>query len=117
MAESIHQKVKRSLQAAEGLYYRLVLLVGKTGPGKTDVLREVADEFGSSIVNVNLALSSELLEGLKSDGVRTRFKKAWQENDYAVIVAVANKISTNVLKEDPKLLMWYDQAITRMGGE
>lgn len=62
MAEPIHDKIKRSLQAAEGLYYRLVLLVGKTGSGKTSVLRKVAEEFGSSVVNVNLALSGKLLE-------------------------------------------------------
>lgn len=29
MAEPIHDKIKRSLQAAEGLYHRLVLLVGE----------------------------------------------------------------------------------------
>lgn len=62
MAEPIHDKIKRSLQAAEGLYHRLVLLVGETGSGKTGLLREVAEEFGSSVVNVNLALSGELLE-------------------------------------------------------
>ncbi len=49
------------------------------------------------------------------EAVRAGFKKAWQERDYAVIVAVADKIPTNVLEEDPKLLMWYDQAVTRMG--
>ena len=62
MAEPIHDKLKRSLQATEGLYHRLVLLVGETGSGKTAVLREFAEEFGSSVINVNLALSSELLE-------------------------------------------------------
>lgn len=62
MAEPIHDKIKRSLQAAEGLYHRLVLLVGETGSGKTGVLRDIAEEFGSSVVNVNLALSGELLE-------------------------------------------------------
>lgn len=62
MAEPILDKIKRAVQAAEGLYYRLVLLVGETGSGKTGVLREVAEEFGSSIVNVNLLLSGELLE-------------------------------------------------------
>lgn len=41
----------------------------------------------------------------------------WQERDYAVIIAVADKIPGSVLEEDPKLLMWYDQAVTRMGGE
>ncbi len=62
MTEPIHDKIKRSLQAAEGLYYRLVLLVGETGSGKTVVLRNVADDFSTSIININLALSSELLE-------------------------------------------------------
>lgn len=62
MAEPIQDKIKRSLQAAEGLYYRLVLLVGETGSGKTTVLRDVADDYGSLVVNINLALSAELLE-------------------------------------------------------
>ena len=62
MAEPIHDKIKRFLQAAEGLYHRLVLLVGKTGSGKSGILRDIAEEFGSSVVNVNLALSGELLE-------------------------------------------------------
>ena len=62
MAEPIHDNIKRSLQAAESLYHRLVLLVGETGFGKTDVLLDVAEEFGTSVINVNLALSSELLE-------------------------------------------------------
>ncbi|CDQ10178.1 AAA ATPase central domain protein [Acidithiobacillus ferrivorans] len=62
MAEPIHDKIKQSLKAAEGLYHRLVLLVGETGSGKTGVLRDVAKEFGTSVINVNLALSSDLLE-------------------------------------------------------
>jgi 16S rRNA G966 N2-methylase RsmD len=49
------------------------------------------------------------------EAVRAGFKKAWQERDYANIIAVARKIPENVLQEDPKLLMWYDQAITRSG--
>ncbi len=49
------------------------------------------------------------------EAVRAGFKKAWQERDYATIIAVADKIPESVLQEDPKLLMWYDQAITRMG--
>lgn len=62
MAEPISNKINRSMQAAEGLYYRLVLLVGETGSGKTRILRGVAEEFGTCVINVNLALSSELLE-------------------------------------------------------
>ena len=56
-------------------------------------------------------------EKFRLEAVRAGFKKAWQERDYAVIVAVADKIPNNVLEEDPKPLMWYDQAVTRLGVE
>lgn len=62
MAGIVHEKVRQSLQAAEGLYHRLVLLVGETGSGKTGVLRGVAEELGTSVININLALAGELLE-------------------------------------------------------
>ena len=55
------------------------------------------------------------LKVFRLEAVRAGFKKAWQERDYATIVAVADKIPNNILEEDPKLLMWYDQAVTRMG--
>ena len=57
------------------------------------------------------------LKVFRLEAVRAGFKKAWQERDYATIIAVARKIPENVLQEDPKLLMWYDQALTRMGEE
>lgn len=62
MATLIQDKIRRSIEAAEGLYYRLVLLVGETGSGKTGILRDVADDLGSEVININLALSFELLE-------------------------------------------------------
>lgn len=62
MAEPIHDKIKRSLQAADVLYHRLVLLVGETGSGKTGILKDIAEEFGSSVRNVNLEVSGELLK-------------------------------------------------------
>ncbi|HBP90843.1 MAG TPA: DNA methylase [Nitrospiraceae bacterium] len=55
------------------------------------------------------------LKVFRLEAVRTGFKKAWQERDYATIITVARKIPENVLQEDPNLLMWYDQAITRTG--
>jgi ABC-type uncharacterized transport system ATPase component len=62
MAKMIQDKIKRSIQAAEGLYYRLVLLVGETGSGKTGILRDVAGDLGAEVININLTLSFELLE-------------------------------------------------------
>jgi len=55
------------------------------------------------------------LKVFRLEAVRAGFKKAWQERDYATIIAVARKIPEHVLQEDPKLLMWYHQAPTRMG--
>ncbi len=57
------------------------------------------------------------LKVFRLEAVRAGFKKAWQERDYTVIINVARKLPTNVMEEDPKLIMWYDQAVTRMGGE
>lgn len=59
--------------------------------------------------------SQKRLKVFRLEAVRTGFKKAWQERDYATIIAVARKIPESVLQEDPKLLMWFDQAITRTG--
>ncbi len=55
------------------------------------------------------------LRVFRLEAVRAGFKKAWQERDYATIITVARKIPENVLQEDPKLLMWFDQALTRTG--
>jgi hypothetical protein len=57
------------------------------------------------------------LKVFRLEAVRAGFKKAWQERDYPTIISVARKIPENVLQEDPKLLMWYDQALTRSGEE
>ncbi len=61
--------------------------------------------------------SQKRLKVFRLEAVRAGFKKAWQERDYATIIAVAEKIPENILQEDPKLLMWYDQAVTRKGGD
>ncbi len=61
--------------------------------------------------------SQKRLKVFRHEAVRAGFKKAWQERDYATIITVARKVPENVLQEDPKLLMWYDQALTRSGEE
>jgi len=55
------------------------------------------------------------LKVFRLEAIRAGFKKAWQEKDYKTIIDIAKKIPDNVLQEDPKLLMWYDQALTRTG--
>jgi len=56
------------------------------------------------------------LKVFRLEALRAGFKKAWQDRDYQTIVDIANKIPNTVLEEDPKLLMWYDQATTRLEG-
>jgi len=60
--------------------------------------------------------SKKKLKVFRLEAVRAGFKKAWQDRDYETIISVAEKIPNQVLEEDPKLLMWYDQALTRIGG-
>ncbi|MEP9410291.1 MAG: site-specific DNA-methyltransferase [Candidatus Brocadia sp.] len=55
------------------------------------------------------------LKSFRIEAVRAGFKRAWQERDYQTIISVSKKIPENVLQEDQKLLMWYDQAVTRTG--
>ena len=55
------------------------------------------------------------LKNFRIEAIRAGFKKAWQERDYGTIIAVARKILDKILQKNPKLLMWYDQAITLLG--
>mgnify|MGYP003384801608 CR=1 FL=1 len=63
------------------------------------------------------AHSGRKLKTVRMEAVRCGFKKAWQERDYPTIISVAEKIPQNLLQEDQKLLMWYDQAQTRHSDE
>lgn len=62
MPQSTQDQIRLALKSAEELYHRLVLLVGPAGSGKTRALRELGDNLGTDVVNLNLSLSSELLE-------------------------------------------------------
>ena len=59
------------------------------------------------------ASTHKRIKVFRIEAVRSGFKRAWQDQDYETIIAVAKKFPENVLQEDPKLLMWYDQALTR----
>ncbi len=57
------------------------------------------------------------LSVFRLDAMRAGFKHCWQNRDYERIITMARRIPESVLQEDQKLLMWYDQALTRMGDE
>ena len=54
---------------------------------------------------------------IRMEAVRAGFRQCWQNRDYRTIIVIAQRIPEAVLQEDPKLLMWYDQARTRLGEE
>ena len=55
-------KLETAIQQAASQYYRLVVLAGAPGSGKTAALQAVAQKFGHPLVNVNLEISKRMLE-------------------------------------------------------
>ena len=53
------------------------------------------------------------LKEFRLEVLRAGFKAAWGRKDYQTIINVAQKIPEEALQEDEKLLLWYDQALTR----
>lgn len=58
----LFEKTQGRTTNAAGAYHRLILLVGPPRTGKTSALRDLAEERGWPLVNVNLELSERLLE-------------------------------------------------------
>ena len=57
------------------------------------------------------------LKAFRLEVLRAGFKTAWAARDYKTIIGMAQKIPEQALQEDEKLLLWYDQAVTRMEGD
>jgi hypothetical protein len=62
MAEPLADRIVRQAEQASGLYFRLILVVGPAGSGKTVALHEVQARMAASLVNVNLELSRRMLD-------------------------------------------------------
>jgi len=58
--------------------------------------------------------ATKKLKTFRLEAVRAGFKHAYQERDYATILAIGKKIPEDVLEEDEKLLMWFNQAEMRV---
>ncbi len=55
------------------------------------------------------------LRVFRTEAIRAGFKKCWQDRDYKTIVKIGERLPENVLQEDNSILMYYDNACTRMG--
>lgn len=95
---------------AKGRYY-------VPDPGKAQDLEKLREKALLHEFEEYKASKAKKLKVFRIEAVRAGFKKAWQENDYDTIAEVAIKIPEKVLQEDSKLLMWYDVAVSRGGGE
>ena len=58
----LSSRLDESIPSANGLYHRLILVVGPARSGKTVALTELADAKGWPRVNVNLQLAERLLD-------------------------------------------------------
>lgn len=59
------------------------------------------------------AATGRKLKEFRLEVLRAGFKAAWAAKNYKSIIAIAQKIPEEALQEDEKLLLWYDQALTR----
>lgn len=59
------------------------------------------------------AATGRKLKEFRLEVLRAGFKAAWSAKNYKAIIAIAHKIPEDALQEDEKLLLWYDQALTR----
>ena len=59
------------------------------------------------------AATGRKLKEFRLEALRAGFKAAWAAKNYKAIIAIAQKIPEEALQEDEKLLLWYDQALTR----
>jgi hypothetical protein len=64
----------------------------------------------------NYVASKGKLKTFRTEAVRAGFKSAWASRTYATIIEVARRLPEDVLQEDAALLMYYDNAVMRVGG-
>ncbi len=55
------------------------------------------------------------LKLVRTEALRAGFKDAWQSGRFAIIVKMARRVPELVIQEDPALLLYYDNALMRVG--
>lgn len=82
-------------------------------PNKAQDLEKKREKALLKEFQVYQAFTGRRLKEFRLEVLRAGFKEAWGKKDYQTIIAVAKKIPDAALQEDEKLLLWYDQAMTR----
>lgn len=55
------------------------------------------------------------LKVFRTEAIRAGFKYCWKERDYKTIVNIGERLPESVVQEDPSILMYFDNAQTRIG--
>lgn len=82
-------------------------------PNKAQDLEKKREKVLLKEFETYLAHTGRRLKEFRLEVLRAGFKTAWGKKDYQTIIQVAQKIPDEALQEDEKLLLWYDQALTR----
>ena len=85
-------------------------------PSKAVDLENIRDRSLLKEFETYRSITGRRLKTFRLEAMRAGFRHAWGNHDYATIIAVAQKIPEEALQEDEKLLLWYDQALTRTEG-
>jgi len=100
--------IERIAQAA-AVYYRLILLVGPAGSGKTTTLQDVHERTSAPLINVNLALSRRLLdiaERQRPTHIRRIFSEIVESADTDIILLDNLEITFDIaLRQEPLRLL------------
>jgi hypothetical protein len=82
-------------------------------PSKARDLEMIRDKALLKEFESYRSFTGRRLKTFRLEAMRTGFKTAWANKDYSTIIAMAQKLPDEALQEDEKLLLWYDQALTR----
>jgi hypothetical protein len=118
----IHSYLSSNFKDLRGLEKDDPMLVAKAkdrwyvpDPNKAQDLEQKREKALLKEFDIYLSHTGRRLKEFRLEVLRAGFKAAWSRQDYKTIIKIAEKIPDQALQEDEKLLLWYDQALTRMG--
>ena len=62
MSNSTADKIINALASVSLNYHRLLLLIGKSGSGKTEILKDVSTRIGLNVLNLSKELAGRMLQ-------------------------------------------------------
>lgn len=120
----IHAYLSTNYKDLRGLAKNDPLLVKKAkgrwyvpNPEREEDLQKLRERNLIKIFDEYILHDAKQLKTVRLEAVRCGFRKAFQDRNFKTIIQVADKIPQNLIMEDRQLLMWYDQAQTRLSDE